>query len=140
MFLINFKNMNISLHKQVVTQRTKKASTTSRLQFNLKTMHWQDPRSKRKVARRLRTAPTSKLNNANPGHSATIFLSRKGVCIITRKLGLYGRSWPGVCMGVHFHMSNFPPNTCKNSACGPDRVLLQIGPYSRHIHPDFAGK
>jgi hypothetical protein len=33
--------------------------------------------------------------------------------------------------GVHFRMSNLPPDTGKNLPCGPDRVLLQFGPKIR---------
>jgi len=38
-----------------------------------------------------------------------------------------------VCKGVHFQMSNLLPNADANSPCGPDRVLLQIGPKAAHI-------
>lgn len=39
--------------------------------------------------------------------------------------------------GVHFQMSNLPPEAGEKSLCGPDRVLLQIGPYSCNSRPLF---
>jgi hypothetical protein len=40
-------------------------------------------------------------------------------------MGGYSQGCAGVCRGVHFQMSNLPPKAGENTACEPERVLLQ---------------